>query len=147
MPFSPTPMLLEPIVVEEMQGQLLKGAVSSSAQQIGFYSTYFMVPKKDGGPQPVLNFKHLNQHLKVFPFKTIQTKIVMQSIRRTVVYVPQSERCVFPCPDLSRTQTHFPLCFPRPSLPVQGLPFCLSLSQRIFTRVVLAVWLLFSCRV
>ena len=28
----------------------------------GFYSTYFTVPKKDGGKRPILNLKPFNRH-------------------------------------------------------------------------------------
>ncbi len=35
--------------------------VKSSDQMRGFYSTYFLVPKKDGGFPLILDLRHLNQ--------------------------------------------------------------------------------------
>lgn len=54
--------------------------VPFNAQQTGFYSTYFIVPKKDGGHLPILDLRHLNHSLKILLFKMIHTKMVMQSI-------------------------------------------------------------------
>lgn len=56
------PVLMS-VLVKEVQELLLKGVISEvppSAQLTGFYSKYFIVPKKDGGHRPVLDLRPLN---------------------------------------------------------------------------------------
>ena len=87
------------ILAEEVVTLLQKHTitkVSTIEQQDGFYSIYFLVPKKDGGLRPILDLCHLNAHLKTLTFKMLQTN------------------------------------------QFQVLPFGLSLSPRVFTRVVAA---------
>ena len=52
-------------------GELLgKGAiVELNTPSAGFYSTLFLVPKKDGGQRPVINLKVLNQFVRAQHFK------------------------------------------------------------------------------
>ena len=52
-------------------GELLrKGAtVELTTPSAGFYSTLFLVPKKDGGQRPVINLKALNQFVRAQHFK------------------------------------------------------------------------------
>ena len=38
-------------------------------ERCGFYSTYFLVTKKDGGFRPILNLKQLNKLIQVPSFK------------------------------------------------------------------------------
>ena len=57
-----------------------KGAVRivpPNQARSGFYSTYFTVPKKDGGIRPILNLKPFNRYVRKQPFKmeTLQTVI------------------------------------------------------------------------
>ncbi len=58
----------------EVMSLLAKGAVKtvSPAQSVsGFYSNYFLIPKKDGGLRPILNLRHLNHSLMKWPFRKI----------------------------------------------------------------------------
>ena len=135
------PVLMSALATE-VQELLLKGAISEvppSAQLAGFYSKYFIVPKKDGGLRPVLDLRPLNRYLKVLPFKMVHTGVVMQSIR-------QGEW--FTSLDLKDAYFHVPICpehrpflrfaFQGRAFQFQVLPFGLSLSPRVFTRVVSA---------
>lgn len=127
-----------------MQGLLLKGAISKVppvAQQTGFYSTCFIVPKKDGGHQPILDLRRLNQYLKVLLFKMIHTKIIIESI---------SEGEWFMSLNLKDAYFHVTICpehrqflrfaFQGQDYLFQVLLFGLSLALRIFPQVVSAVW-------
>ncbi len=127
--------LLKSILVEEIENLLQKEAISKvpfDAQQTGFYSTYFIVPKKDGGHRPVLDLRGLNQYLKVLPFKMIHTRIVMQSI---------SAGEWFTSLDLKDAYFHVPICpehrpflcfaFQGQAFQFRVLPFGLSLAPRI----------------
>ena len=44
-------------------------SVPESQKGLGSYSTFFLVPKKDGGFRPILNMRILNVHLIVPDFK------------------------------------------------------------------------------
>ena len=127
---------------EEVATLLQKGAmtrVSTSEQQAGFYSIYFLVPKKDDGLCPILDLRHLNAHLKTLTFKMLQTRHILESIE------PGEW---FTMIDLKDAYFHVPICqehqpFPRFAFQGQAyrfqvLPFGLSLSPRVFTRVVAA---------
>lgn len=95
--------------------------VPPSAQQTGFYLTYFIVSKKDGGHQPIFNHRCLNQYQKVLPFQMIHTKTVMQYINAGELFtLINFKKCTFTHPDLSTTQAFSSLCFPRPSFPISG---------------------------
>ena len=58
------------LLQEEIHTLLEKQAIQLvPAQTKGFYSSIFMVPKKDGGQRPVINLKRLNYHVKSEHFK------------------------------------------------------------------------------
>jgi hypothetical protein len=48
---------------------LQKGAVVEVPQMQGFYSSLFLVSKKDGGMRPVINLKSLNEFIVPHHFK------------------------------------------------------------------------------
>ncbi len=54
--------------------------ISTSKQLTGFYSKYFLVPKKDGGLRPILDLRQLNRFLKGLPFKMLTTTQILESI-------------------------------------------------------------------
>ncbi|XP_032403374.1 uncharacterized protein LOC116709131 [Xiphophorus hellerii] len=105
----------------------------------GFYSMYFLVPKKTGGLRPVLDLRGLNVYLKVMPFHMLTTKEVLQAI---------SPGDWFTSVDLRDAYFHIPIAPPHwrfLRFAFQGrhfqfrvLPFGLSLSPRVFTRCVAA---------
>ncbi|KAL0182061.1 hypothetical protein M9458_021436, partial [Cirrhinus mrigala] len=46
----------------------------------GFYSHYFLVPKKDGGLRPILDLRHLNCALMKRPFRMIMLKQILSPV-------------------------------------------------------------------
>ncbi len=62
---------------------LVKGAVetvSLAQSESGFFSRYFLVPKKDGDLRPILDLRHLNQTLMKRPFRMITSKQILSQI-------------------------------------------------------------------
>ncbi|CEP18222.1 hypothetical protein [Parasitella parasitica] len=80
-PTTTTPTSITPFSVEQatlidqaIQDLLAKSAIEKvSPQQVqqtpGFYSSMFVIPKKNGGVRPVFNLKRLNQYLEAPHFK------------------------------------------------------------------------------
>ena len=136
---------------EEVAGLLQKCAVEPvPPDQLGkgFYSTYFVVPKKDGGLRPILNLKPFNKSLQRVRFK-------METLRSIIAIVQPGDWLA--SVDLKDAYLHVPVAEPmwqylRFSLPGEGdfqwkvLPFGHSLAPFVFTRVVftLVAWL--RCR-
>ena len=60
------------LIVEEVDKMLSKGAITELTPVEatgGFYSSLFLVPKKDGGMRPVINLKSLNEYVAPHHFK------------------------------------------------------------------------------
>ncbi|KAI2662214.1 ORF V: Enzymatic polyprotein [Labeo rohita] len=63
---------------------LEKGAIEvvhPAQSESGFYSRYFLVPKKDGGLRPILDLRHLNRALMKRPFKMLTLKQILSHVR------------------------------------------------------------------
>lgn len=64
----------------ELSALLAKGAMKPVIPQLqpgGFYLTYFLVPKKDGGFRPILDLRELNKFLETLPFHMMITAEVL----------------------------------------------------------------------
>jgi hypothetical protein len=111
--------------------------VPSDQRGTGYYSTYFVVPKKDGSLRPILNLKRFNQHLVRRKFK-METLGSIISIMTPGVWLASI--------DLKDAYLHVPIApedhrFLRFLINGQHLqfvvaPFGLSLAPFLFTRVV-----------
>ncbi len=67
----------------EVKNLLAKGAVETvppAQRESGFYSRYFLVPKKDGGLRPILNLGRLNHALMKWPFRMTTLKQILSQI-------------------------------------------------------------------
>ena len=83
---TPVPKVLEKrdSLRSEVQSLLDKAAVEvvpKGQEYAGFYSTYFLVPKKDGGFRPVLNLREVNACLQVPTFKMETLRSVIASVQ------------------------------------------------------------------
>lgn len=127
---------------DEIDTLLVKGAIVPVDPLLdpgGFYSRYFLVPKKTGDLRPVLDLRGLNVFLKVLPFRMLRVKDVLQVI---------SPGDWFTSIDLKDAYFHVPIAPPHwrfLRFAYQGkhyqfrvLPFGLSLSPRVFSRCVAA---------
>lgn len=52
----------------------------SQAQFRGFYSAYFIGPKKDGGYSNIVDVSGLNKFLKILPFRMLHVADALQAI-------------------------------------------------------------------
>ncbi len=102
----------------------------------GFYSPYFIVPKKGGGLRPILDLRVLNRGLHRLPFKMLTPKRIFGCVR------PQDWFAAFDLKDvyfhvsiLPRHRPFLRFAFEGRAYQYKVLPFGLSLSPRVFTKV------------
>ncbi len=72
------------VLRSEVMTLLEKGAiemVSPALSESGFYSRYFLIPKKDNGLRPILDLRRLNHALMRWPFRMITLKQILSQIR------------------------------------------------------------------
>ncbi len=73
-----------PVLRAEIAVLLAKDAiepVTPADMRSGFYSPYFIVPKKSGGLRPILNLRVLNRALHKLPFKMLTQKCIFGCVR------------------------------------------------------------------
>ncbi len=129
-----------PVLREEIAVLLVKDAIEPvppAEMRQGFYSPYFIVPKKGGGLRPILDLRVLNRALHKLPFKMLTHRRMIKCIQ------PQDW---FAAIDLKDTYFHVSILLRhRPFLrfafegrawQYRVLPFGLSLSPRVFMKVV-----------
>ncbi len=71
------------VLRSEVMTLLEKGAIEMvppALSESGFYSRYFLVPKKDGGLRPILDLRRLNHALMRRPFRMITLKQILSQI-------------------------------------------------------------------
>ncbi len=73
------------VLQQELSSLLQKGAIEEIPQldiEQGFFSRYFLVPKRDGGLRPILDLRRLNFSLYKGKFKKLTMKTIMSQIQR-----------------------------------------------------------------
>ncbi len=104
---------------QELSSLLQKGAIEEVPQsdiERGFFSRYFLVPKRDGGLRPILYLRRLNLSLYKGKFKMLTMKTVMSQIQGGDWFVTI---------DLKDAYFH---------IQYKVLPFGLALAPRTFTK-------------
>ncbi len=97
-----------PVLCAEIAVLLAKDAIEPvppADMRSGFYSPYFIVPKKSGGLRPILDLRVLNRALHKLPFRMLTQKThfrVRPSPR--LVCSDRPEGCVLSCLDPPATQ-------------------------------------------
>ncbi len=110
------------VLQQELSSLLQKGAIEEIPQsdiERGFFSHYFLVPKRDGGLRPILDLRRLNFSLYKKKFKILMMKTIMSQIQGGDWFVT-IDLCVFPHPGRSATQEVLSVCLWREGLPIQG---------------------------
>ncbi len=110
--------------------------VPPADMKAGFFSPYIIVPKKSGGLRPILGLRILNWAFHKPPFKMLMQNCIFECIR------PQVRSAAFDLKDpyfhVSILPHHRPFlrfAFEGRAYQYKVLPFGLSLSPRVFTKV------------
>lgn len=111
--------------------------IPTEESQTGFYSHYFVIPKRVGGLRPVLDLRVLKKHLRKYKFKMLSLRTLCQSVR---------QGDWFTSVDLQETYFHidiFPAHWKYLRFAYQGtaykymrIPFGMALAPRVFTKFV-----------
>ena len=135
------------VLLDEVDELLLKGAVESvppGQEKDGFYSTYFTVPKKDGGIRPILNLRLFNRCLRqeTFKMETLQSILPASQAGSWLASIDLKD-AYFHVPIIKEHWKYLRFCILGQHLQYKVTPFGLSPAPRLFTRVVLALiaWL------
>ncbi|KAI2666795.1 Transposon Ty3-G Gag-Pol polyprotein [Labeo rohita] len=73
-------LVMEQEVVTLLRKEAIK-VVPPQDRESGFYSRYFIVPKKDGGLRPILDLRQLNRSVMRLKFKMLTVSQVVSQIR------------------------------------------------------------------
>ncbi len=126
------------VLRSEVMTLLEKGAiemVSPALSESGFYSYYFLVPKKDGGLRPILDLRRLNHALMRRPFRMITLKQILSQIRTEDWFCSLDLKDAYFHIQIAPHHRRF-LRFALEGVAYQYtvLPFRLSLAPRTFTK-------------
>jgi len=125
------------LLQEEIHTLLEKQAIQKVPTQTkGFYSSIFMVPKKDGGQRPVINLKRLNYHVKSEHFKMESLHTVKSLLQKEDWMTKVDLKDAFFMVPIAKNFHHL-LLFKANAESFQFLclPFGLCTAPRVFTKV------------
>ncbi|KAL0196780.1 hypothetical protein M9458_005320 [Cirrhinus mrigala] len=110
--------------------------VPPAEMKSGFYSPYFNVLKKSGGLQPILDLRVLNRSLLRLPFKMLTSKRILSCVRHQDWFAAiDLKDAYFHVSILPRHRPFLRFAFEDRAYQYKVLPFGLSLSPRVFTKV------------
>ncbi len=129
-----------PVLHAEVAVLLAKDAIEPvppAEMKSGFYSPYFIVPKKDGGLRPILDLRVLNRALHKLPFRMLTQRRIFQCVRPFDWFAAiDLKDAYFHVSILPRHRPFLRFAFEGRAYQYKALPFGLSLSPRVFTKVV-----------
>ncbi len=128
-----------PILRAEIAVLLAKDAIEPvppADMRSGFYSPYFIVPKKGGGLRPILDLRVLNRALHRLMFKMLTPKRIFGCVRPQDWFVAiDLKDAYFHVSILPRHRSFLWFAFEGRAYQYKVLPFGLSLSSHVFTKV------------
>ncbi len=129
-----------PLLRAEVAVLLAKDAIEPvppAEMKSGFYSPYFIVPKKGGGLRPILDLRVLNRALHKLPFRMLTQRRIFQCIRPFDWFAAiDLKDAYFHVSILPRHRPFLRFAFEGRAYQYKVLLFGLSLSPRVFTKVV-----------
>ena len=121
-----------PVLREEIAVLLAKDAIEPvppADMRTGFYSPYFIVPKKGGGLRPILDLRVLNRALHRLPFKMLTQKRIFGCVRpRDWFAAIDLKDAYFHVSILPRHRPFLRFAFEGRAYQYKVLPFGMSLS-------------------
>ncbi len=117
---------------------LVKGAIETvppAQSESGFYSCYFLVPKKDGGLWPILDLRRLNWALMGRPFRMTTLKQILSQVCPGDWFFSLDLKDAYIHIQIAPHHRRF-LRFVFEGLAYMALPFGLSLAPRTFTKCI-----------
>ncbi|KAI2645622.1 Transposon Ty3-G Gag-Pol polyprotein [Labeo rohita] len=128
------------VMEQEVETLLRKEAIEVVPPQdgeSGFYSRYFIVPKKDGGLRPILDLRLLNRSVMRLKFKMLTINQVVSQIRSEDWFVTiDLKDAYFHVSILPQHRKLLRFAFRGEAYQYRVLPFGLALSPRTFTKCV-----------
>ncbi|CAM4672887.1 unnamed protein product [Leuciscus chuanchicus] len=128
------------VMEQEVMTLLRKGAierVSPPSRESGFYSRYFIVPKKDGGLRPILDLRQLNRRVQKLKFKMLTLKQIVSQIKSEDWFVTIDLKDAYFHVSIHPHHRKFlRFAFGGEAYQYRVLPFGLGLSPRTFTKCV-----------
>ncbi len=126
------------VLRSEVMTLLEKGAIEMvppALSESGFYSRYFLVPKKDGGLRPILDLRRLNHALMRRPFRMITLKQILSQIRTEDLFCSLDLKDAYFHIQIAPHHRRFlRFAFEGVAYQYTVLPFGLSLAPRTFTK-------------
>ncbi len=115
-----------------------EGAIEEIPQsdiERGFFSRYFLVPKRDGGLRPILDLRRLNFSLYKGKFKMLTMKTIMSQIQGGDWFVTiDLKDAYFHIQVIQRHRKFLRFAFGGKAYQYKVLPFGLALAPRTFTK-------------
>ncbi|KAL0161734.1 hypothetical protein M9458_045459, partial [Cirrhinus mrigala] len=127
-------LVMEQEVVSLLRKEAIE-VVPPQDRESGFYSRYFIVPKKDGGLRPIIDLRRLNRSVMKLKFKMLTIKQVVSQIRSEDWFVTiDLKDAYFHISILPQHRKFLRFAFRGKAYQYRVLPFGLALSPRTFTK-------------
>ena len=130
-------------ILEEVKKLLGKGAIElvpPGQEGQGFYSTFFIVPKKDGGLRPILNLKLLNVYMEKSHFKMETLRSIIQALRVGEWGSTLDLRDAYlQIPMFPPHRKYLRFCVQGVHYQFRAMPFGITVAPRVFTKLMAAV--------
>ncbi len=125
---------------QEIGCLLEKGAVERVPPhelESGFYSRYFVVPKRDGGLRPILDLRPINRALCERPFRMLTLKQILAQIRPGDLFASVDLKDAYFHIQIAPHHRRFlRFAFENTAYQYSVLPFGLALAPRTFSKCV-----------
>ncbi len=140
-------LILEQEVISLLRKEAIE-VVPPLDRESGFYSRYFIVPKKDGGLRPILDLRLLNRSVMRLKFRMLTVKQVVSQIRSEDWFVMiDLKDAYFHKSILPSHRKFLRFAFRGKAYQYRVLPFGLAVSPRTFMKCVDAALRLQSIRI